>query len=112
MTGAVQGLTGGATDAPAAQGTGPAGGIGKDEFLKLLVGQLRNQNPMNPLGDQEFIAQMAAFSTSPKVTPSVSLRKRNAETPRERAAGSVLAKTTYCSASPAFEIHAFCPFST
>ena len=37
--------------------------IGKDEFLKLLVTQLQNQDPMNPTDNQEFIAQIASFSS-------------------------------------------------
>lgn len=49
------------------QNTGNAGRrqqlLGKDEFLQLLVTQLRYQDPMEPMKDNEFIAQLAQFST-------------------------------------------------
>jgi flagellar basal-body rod modification protein FlgD len=38
-------------------------GLGKDDFLRLLITQLTHQDPMNPVDDKEFIAQMAQFST-------------------------------------------------
>ncbi|MCL5961966.1 MAG: hypothetical protein M1358_22085 [Chloroflexi bacterium] len=38
-------------------------GVGKSDFLKLLVAQLRNQDPMKPMEDREFIAQMAQLNT-------------------------------------------------
>ena len=36
--------------------------IDKMEFLNLLITQLQHQDPMNPVNNQEFIAQMATFS--------------------------------------------------
>lgn len=41
----------------------PSSELGKDEFLELLVTQMSNQDPLNPTSDQEFIAQMAQFSS-------------------------------------------------
>jgi len=40
----------------------PTSVLGKDDFLRLLVTQLTYQDPINPVSDQEFIAQLAQFS--------------------------------------------------
>src|SRR5699024_5467698 len=36
--------------------------LGKDEFLKILMVQLQNQDPLDPMDDKDFVAQMATFS--------------------------------------------------
>lgn len=51
----------GAADNKAARKVG--GDMDKDAFLKLLVTQLKNQDPMKPMQDTEFIGQMAQFSS-------------------------------------------------
>ncbi len=50
-----------AVGAAAQRATGPRQ-LGKDDFLRLLVTQLRHQDPLQPVNDREFIAQLAQFS--------------------------------------------------
>lgn len=50
----------GAGDAP--EPSGPSA-LGKEDFLRLLVTQLGNQDPMNPANSTQFVAQLAQFAS-------------------------------------------------
>src|SRR5687767_15646129 len=63
-----------ATSPPAA--TPRPDAMGKDTFLKLLVAQLKYQNPLDPTDGTEFMAQTAQFSVVEKLED---LAKQNAE---------------------------------
>lgn len=53
--------TAAATAGPPAAAKKP-GELGKDDFLKLLAGQLKAQSPLSPSSDTEFLGQMTQFS--------------------------------------------------
>ena len=51
------------TSASAAQATGGTQDLGRNEFLRMLIAQLENQDPLNPQDATEFTAQLAQFSS-------------------------------------------------
>lgn len=40
-----------------------SGALAQDQFLQLLVSQLQNQDPLNPVSDKEFISQLSQLSS-------------------------------------------------
>ncbi len=59
--------------APAAAGSGatptnPKGELGQEGFLKLMVAQLQEQNPMEPGNSNEYINELATFTQLEQIT--------------------------------------------
>jgi flagellar basal-body rod modification protein FlgD len=42
--------------------------LGKDDFMKLMISQLKNQDPLNPMDGTAFSAQLAQFSSLEQLT--------------------------------------------
>ena len=67
--------------------------LGKDDFLKLLITQLSNQDPTSPMENTEFIAQMAQFSSLEQMTNMSSSFTKMASFLTSSEAVSTLGKT-------------------
>ncbi len=51
------------TNAEKAIGRSGSSDLNQDAFLQLLMAQMQNQDPMNPVSNEDFLAQQAQFST-------------------------------------------------
>ncbi len=50
------------TTTPAASGASKSMGLGRDAFMKLMLTQMRQQDPLNPVSNTDFLAQLAQFN--------------------------------------------------
>ncbi|HTR79915.1 MAG TPA: flagellar hook capping FlgD N-terminal domain-containing protein [Gemmatimonadaceae bacterium] len=56
------------TAAAVGQATAPGGALGEDQFLQLLVAQLQNQDPLNPMDGDQMASELAQFSSLDQLT--------------------------------------------
>ena len=66
--------------------------FGKDTFLKLLVAQLRYQNPLEPQDGSQFLAQTAQFTMVEKLTSMEDEMKSSMSANQVLAASSMIGK--------------------
>jgi flagellar basal-body rod modification protein FlgD len=71
----------------------PNQNLGKEDFLKLLLTQLSNQDPTAPMEDKEFIAQMAQFSSLEQMTNMAADFSKMAQLVKVSEATGALGKT-------------------
>ena len=92
-----------ATAAPGKTTPG-ANQLDKDMFLKLMVTQLRNQDPMNPQDSSEFLAQTAQFTSLEKLDQVATQSAQNLATQVAFGASSLAGRSvTYLSEDGATE---------
>ena len=67
--------------------------LGKDDFLKLLIGQLQHQDPMNPGDPSEQMGQMTQFSILEQITNLSQSQQAAAANDYDQQAISLIGKT-------------------
>lgn len=77
----------------------PSSVLGKDDFLRLLVTQLKYQDPLKPTDQSQFMSQMAQFSTVEGISNlGKTLETMNQSSTVSQAVGLIGKQVTYLKA--------------
>jgi flagellar basal-body rod modification protein FlgD len=80
--------TSGTTLSPPASGAGSTSSMGENDFLKLMMDQLQNQDPLNPSDPTQFLGELAQFTSLEQQT---NLATTSAATATQQSNASALA---------------------
>lgn len=67
--------------------------LGKDDFLKLMMAQLQNQDPTAPTDSTQYTAQLAQFSTLEQITNLAATSSASASNDYDQQAVNLIGKT-------------------
>ena len=67
--------------------------LGKDAFLKLMVEQLRHQNPLDPTDGKEFVSQLAQMTSLEQLTNVAGSSSKQAKAQAQSEAVALVGKT-------------------
>jgi flagellar basal-body rod modification protein FlgD len=98
------GTTGTGSSSAVKTTTNPNDQMGKDAFLKLLVAQLKYQNPLSPMDGTQFIAQTAQLTMTEKLEELATLQTTASAENNKRSAAELVGRTiTYDNGSSVVE---------
>lgn len=92
MTTPINGAASAATPAPTAK-TANSNQLNKDAFLKLLVAQMRYQDPSKPTDSAQFLSQTATFTQVERLEELASAQTEMLAAQRMLSAGNLVGKT-------------------
>jgi flagellar basal-body rod modification protein FlgD len=86
------GAVGAASSTPSTTGSA-SDALDKDAFMKLLVAQLKYQNPMQPADGQQYMSQMAVFAQVEKLQQLVTAQQEQSAWQQRVAAEGLVGRT-------------------
>jgi len=94
-----------AQDSSAATEQRPSGELGQDDFLELMLAQMKNQDPMSPMKGEEFLGQLAQFATVSGVQSmgsAVTELAQSLQSSRALQASGLVGRSVYVAADQAY----------